>query len=179
MNEAATSGVEADGALVRRAQAGDREAFAELYRRYARVVHGLLLARVPYAEVDDQAQEVFISALRKLANLRDPQAFGGWLCAIARNRAADFHRSADEAVELNENATAAGGSSENAEAAEALRAVRSLPDAYRETLMLRLVEGLTGAEIAARTGLTHGSVRVNLHRGMELLRKALKKELPS
>jgi len=39
-----------------------------------------------------------------------------------------------------------------------------LPDAYRETLILRLVEGMTGPEIAARTGLTHGSVRVNLHR---------------
>ena len=49
----------------------------------------------------------------------------------------------------------------------------SLPDAYRETLMLRLVEGLTGPEIAERTGLTPASVRVNLHRGMKLLRTAL------
>ena len=49
----------------------------------------------------------------------------------------------------------------------------SLPDAYRETLILRLVEGMTGPEIAARTGMTHGSVRVNLHRGMEQLRAKL------
>ena len=54
-----------------------------------------------------------------------------------------------------------------------LDAVRSLPDAYRETLILRLVEGMTGPEIAARTGLTEGSVRVNLHRGMKLLRAVL------
>ena len=54
-----------------------------------------------------------------------------------------------------------------------LDAIRSLPDAYRETLILRLVEGLTGPEIAARTGMTHGSVRVNLHRGMEQLRAIL------
>lgn len=47
------------------------------------------------------------------------------------------------------------------------------PEAYRETLLLRLVEGLTGPEIAERTGLTAGSVRVNLHRGMALLRAAL------
>jgi RNA polymerase sigma-70 factor (ECF subfamily) len=58
-------------------------------------------------------------------------------------------------------------------AAAVLDAVRSLPDAYRETLILRLVEGMTGPEIAARTGLTPGSVRVNLHRGMEQLRAKL------
>ena len=44
---------------------------------------------------------------------------------------------------------------------------------FRETLVLRLVEGMTGPEIAERTGLTHGSVRVNLHRGMQLLRPLL------
>jgi DNA-directed RNA polymerase specialized sigma24 family protein len=51
--------------------------------------------------------------------------------------------------------------------------VRSLSEAYRETLILRLVEGMTGPEIAARTGLTPGSVRVNLHRGMQQLREKL------
>jgi RNA polymerase sigma-70 factor (ECF subfamily) len=51
--------------------------------------------------------------------------------------------------------------------------IRRLPEAYRDTLMLRLVEGMSGAEIAERTGLTPGSVRVNLHRGMQLLRDAL------
>jgi RNA polymerase sigma-70 factor (ECF subfamily) len=48
-----------------------------------------------------------------------------------------------------------------------------LPEAYRETLVLRLVEGMTGPEIAARTGLTAASVRVNLHRGMKQLREKL------
>ena len=51
------------------------------------------------------------------------------------------------------------------------RSIRSLPEAYRETLVLRLVEGMTGPEIAARTGLTAASVRVNLHRGMKMLRE--------
>lgn len=164
--------VEEEGALVRLAQRGDH-AFARLYQRYARVVHGIILARLPSAEVDDQVQEVFIAALRKLGSLRDTQAFGGWLCAIARNRAADFHRSAVSTEELTDTETAADSAAENADAAEALRAIRSLPETHRETLLLRLVEGLTGPEIAARTGLTHGSVRVNLHRGMQMLRRAL------
>jgi len=59
------------------------------------------------------------------------------------------------------------------EALAILDAVRALPEAYRETLTLRLVEGMTGAEIAERTGLTPASVRVNLHRGMKLLREKL------
>ena len=54
-----------------------------------------------------------------------------------------------------------------------LAVVRALPEPYREPLILRLVEGMTGPEIATRTGLTHGSVRVNLCRGMQLLREKL------
>ncbi len=60
-----------------------------------------------------------------------------------------------------------------AEALEALAAIRAMPEAYRETLTMRLVEGLSGPEIAAATGLTHDSVRVNLSRGMRLLRERL------
>jgi RNA polymerase sigma-70 factor (ECF subfamily) len=55
-----------------------------------------------------------------------------------------------------------------------LAEVRRLPEAYRETLVLRFVEGLTGPEIAELTGLTPDSVRVNLHRGVKLLRTRLK-----
>jgi RNA polymerase sigma-70 factor, ECF subfamily len=54
-----------------------------------------------------------------------------------------------------------------------LDVIRKLPEAYRETLLMRLVEGMTGAEIAERSGLTPASVRVNLHRGMKLLRGQL------
>jgi RNA polymerase sigma-70 factor (ECF subfamily) len=57
--------------------------------------------------------------------------------------------------------------------AQVLAALRALPEAYQETMILRLVEGLTGPEIAEQTGLSPGSVRVNLHRGMRLLRERL------
>jgi len=59
------------------------------------------------------------------------------------------------------------------EAGLAMAAIRELPEAYRETLALRLVEGYSGAEIAELTGLTPDSVRVNLHRGFKLLRERL------
>jgi len=65
--------------------------------------------------------------------------------------------------------------SSRAEALGVLEIIRNLPAAYRETLVLRLVEGLTGPEISERTGLTPASVRVNLHRGMTMLREKLER----
>jgi len=162
-----------DGNLVRSALDGDAAAFGRLYERYGRVVHGLLLARVARDEVEDLVQDVFLRAWRRLADLRDPAAFGGWIAMIARNRATDFHRRTADLVELPDNLESPGTASGTADAGAALAAIRSLPDAYRETLILRLVEGLSGPEIAERTGLTPGSVRVNLHRGMKLLREKL------
>jgi RNA polymerase sigma-70 factor (ECF subfamily) len=90
---------------------------------------------------------------------------------IARNRAMDFHRRSRETVEVTDDLKS--NDSSGAKAEEILAIIRTLPDAYRETLVLRLVEGMTGPEIAGRTGLTPASVRVNLHRGMKLLRTKL------
>jgi RNA polymerase sigma-70 factor (ECF subfamily) len=160
-------------ALVRAASRGDREAFAHLYRLYAPMIHGILLAHVPRDDVSDLMQDVFLAALEKVHTLRDGAAFGSWLAAIARNRARDFHKRSRSQEELIEDLAEESHSEAEAEAARILNVIRTLPDAYRETLILRLVEGMTGPEIAARTGLTPGSVRVNLHRGMKLLRKKL------
>jgi RNA polymerase sigma-70 factor (ECF subfamily) len=160
-----------DAELARAARHGSRAAFGRLYDRYARMVHGILLVRVPHGEVDDLVQDVFLSALRQLSALRDDGAFGGWLAMIARNRAHDYHRRAREWTELPDEMPAADR--HRPEALAALEAIRALPDTYRETLMLRLVEGMTGEEIAARTGMTPASVRVNLHRGMKQLRQKL------
>jgi len=165
-----------DARLVAAARGGDEKAFARLYDRYARMIHGLLLARVPVSDVDDLVQDVFLTAWNRLQGLRDPAAFGGWLAAIARNRATDFHRGTIEAVELPDDLTApdtTDATDARTEARAVLATIRTLPEAYRETLVLRLVEGLTGPEIADRTGLTPASVRVNLHRGMKLLREKL------
>jgi RNA polymerase sigma-70 factor (ECF subfamily) len=167
-----------DAAQVRAARAGDRAAFGELYARYSRMVHGLLLARVPPADADDLTQEVFFQAWRELRKLRDDEAFGGWLAQIARNRARDHFRRARPQDELPASLAAPGGVSQEQEARAALLAIRELPEAYRETLLLRLVEGMTGPEIAARTGLTPDSVRVNLHRGMKRLRERLEGGTP-
>jgi RNA polymerase sigma-70 factor (ECF subfamily) len=168
-----------DSRVVEAAREGDRVAFGQLYDRYSRMVHGILLARVPLSEVDDLVQDVFLRALPRLPALRDVTRFGAWLAAITRNRANDYHRHAVEEVELPEDLPGDGRedrkatSPVDADARFLLAAIRGLPETYREILLLRLVEGMTGPEIAARTGLKHGSVRVNLHRGMQKLRERL------
>ena len=177
--EHSASDTSGDKMLVDAARRGDRTAFGRLYDRYARLVHGVLLARVPVDEVDDLVQDVFLTALRRLSALREAGSFGAWLVAIARNRAKDYHRHSLPEDQLNDEVPEQGSPRVGArgdyqgEANAILDAIRSLSEAYRETLILRLVEGMTGPEIAARTGMTHGSVRVNLHRGMQQLRARL------
>ena len=185
--------------LVMAARAGDPASFDALYRRHARVVHAVLLGRATREVVEDLVQEVFLTAWRQIATLRDPAAFAGWLVTIARHQRIDHVRrviraTEDRSVAGRHQETGALGwtlegrkasmpaedvrssdalADERLEALQALEAIRALPEAYRDTLMLRLVEGMTGPEIAARTGLTPDSVRVNLCRGMKLLREAL------
>lgn len=165
------AGLSEDAGLVQAARDGIAGAFERLYDRYAAMVHGILLARVPRQDVADLVQEVFLIVYRRIRTLRDVNAFGAWLAMIARNRATDYHRRAPNTEELPLDV--AGNDSSETEANAILDVIRSLPEAYREPLVLRLVEGMTGPEIAARTGLTPGSVRVNLHRGMNQLRAAL------
>ncbi len=170
-------GRHADRAAAQDARRGSRAAFCLLHDRYARVVYGVLLARVPKQDADDLVQEVFLIAWRKIGRLRNPDAVGPWLMKIARTISVRYHRRRRRTRELPDGVRsdeAAGGAGiVSEEAARVLGAIRALSPAYRETLLLRLVEGLTGPEIAARTGMTPGSVRVNLHRGMQALRRRL------
>src|SRR3954452_4777566 len=162
-----------DDALIAAAAQGDRGAFGELYSRYARMVHGILLARVPAPDAEDLVQDVFMCAMRQLRVLRTAAAFRGWLAAIARNRAIDYFRQSKQRADFDERTVREHGVAADQEGFEILELIKSLPEAYRETLILRLVEGMTGPEIAARTGLTPESVRVNLCRGMKMLRQLL------
>ena len=179
VKESFASEISQHATWVAAAQEGDRSAFGRLYERYVRMVHGVLLGRVPVSDVDDLVQDVFIRALSRLSTLRETASFGAWLVAIARNVANDYHRQSVPEESLTDDVSdqeiqgRTSCADQDEQAVAILGAVMSLSETYRETLILRLVEGMTGPEIAARTGMTHGSVRVNLHRGMEQLRAKL------
>lgn len=166
------------------ARSGDRAAFRRLYESHAGAVRAVLLARrgVTAADADDLTQEVFLTAWSKLHRLRDPSVFGPWVLSIARRKWLTWLRwgRARPAFRLvgGWEPSRRGGDpvDRGGDAERVLRAIRALPGAYRETLVMRLVEGMSGPMIAARTGLSHGSVRVNLTRGMALLRQRLRRE---
>jgi RNA polymerase sigma-70 factor (ECF subfamily) len=167
--------------VVRAAARGDRSGWTALYTRFAPIIHGLLLLSMPREQAEDLTQEVFLRAMAKLGDLREPAAIGAWLCQIARNEAATWARHkgrmdlrlTEVAREKPAEPPAAAQPTPPLDGEQILNHVRQLPEAYRETLVLRMVCGLTGPQIAAATGMTEGSVRVNLFRGMALLRAAL------
>ncbi|MCA9323146.1 MAG: sigma-70 family RNA polymerase sigma factor [Planctomycetes bacterium] len=170
--------------LAARARSGDRGAFSALWEDHRAVVHAILLSMLPRQEVADAEQEVSLLALRSIEGLSDEARFGAWLATIARNRGRDILRQRRQALqplafEPRDDVAGLHETAERAEqAAEVMTALRSLPRAFAETLTMRLVEGLTGPQIAKRTGMTPGSVRVNLHRGMKQLRERLQTKEP-
>jgi len=157
---------------------GDRAAWATLYSWYAPIIHSLLLLTVARREADELTQEVFLKAMPRLKDLRNNAALGAWLCQIARNEAATWGR---KQRTKQTHLAALSQTPPRSDTAEnqpldpdaVLNQLRTLPEAYRETLALRLIAGLTGPQIAAATGLTPASVRVNLCRGMAMLRGVL------
>lgn len=159
--------------LVREARGGSQTAFAHLYRRFVPLVHSIQLGRCRPALADELTQECFAIAFARLAQLNEGHKFGAWIATIAK-RIPVTERAGDTAIDDSSDPVSASATPEQrTEAARLLRTISDLPEAYRDTLMLRLVEGLSGPEIAAMTGLTPESVRVNLCRGMEKLRAAL------
>lgn len=146
------------------------------------MVHAVALAHVGPKDAEDVVQEVFLKALTTAAQPHDGGNAGPWLAAIARTTAIDALRRRTRDAGLAAAASLGAGSgtasttpdaAARIEACEVLAAIHRLPEAYREPLVLRLVEGLTGPQIAQELGMTHGSVRVNLSKGMEQLRAAL------
>lgn len=158
---------------VRESRQGSQEAFAHLYGRFLPLVHGILLGRFRPVLADDLTQECFILAYQRLGQLNEPRKFGPWIAVIARRikPSAELRKRTEDRIDrLASNDTSPD---QVIEARHVLDAITALPEAYRETLLMRLVEGMSGPEIAAATGMTHQSVRVNLHRGMTRLRGAL------
>jgi RNA polymerase sigma-70 factor (ECF subfamily) len=155
------------------ARFGDRSAFASLHGHFAPMVHAIVIGRVSAADAKDLVQDVFVIAMQRISTLEDDRAFGGWLAQVARNRAAKHLRDKPDTLELDEALEGPTPSDEAPDTQKVLKALRALPEAYRETLAMRLIDGLSGPEISERTGLTPGSVRVNLHRGMQQLKEAL------
>ncbi len=127
-------------------------------------------------------QEVALAAWRRIDSLEDAARFTPWLSTIARNLGRDAlkrPRGAESLQDQHDDALTETPPRAGLSADDVMTVLRSLPEPYREPLALRLLLELPAREISERTGLTEGSVRVNLCRGMKLLRAALEETSPT
>lgn len=166
--------------LVRRAQAGDAAAFADLARQTGRAVYAVALAHLRRpSDAEDVAQDVLLAALENLGSCRDPDRFDAWLLTIARNRArrALVRRKlrdvfSGEPPELRAEA----GDADRAERQRLLRALGDLPAQLREIVLLHDLEGFTHAELGKALGVTEEASRQSLSRARRQLRATLERE---
>ncbi len=164
------------------ARAGDREAFARLYTRYARPVFLELAARVRRAQdAEDALQATFLAAWVNLPRLRRPGRFVAWLFSIARNKARDQMRRATPRMVLlgnNRDLIAPSAGSENPEVDRLRDLVAGLRPESRTIVLLRVVEGWTAEEVAAAQGISASTVRRRYAEAIEHLHAGLQRSKP-
>jgi len=175
-------------ALVRRAQAGDGEAFGQLYDRYVDQVFRFVYYRVnDRALAEDFTSETFLRALRRIGTINyQGRDIGAWFMTIARNIVFDHAKSARFRLEIS--------TGEDVEPAEAvlgpeaavlahltntrlLSAVNELNDEQKECIVLRFLQGLSVAETAQVMGKNDGAIKALQHRAVKRLAGMLAGEL--
>jgi RNA polymerase sigma-70 factor, ECF subfamily len=155
-----------DGELLQRIGGGDRDAFEELYRRFARPVLGLALRKLPdRGRAEDAAQETFAAIWRSAATYRPERGPARpWLYTVARNAIVNQTRIRSEvAAELPDSASEEPGPPEQAESGwvswRVHRALEELPDHGRTLIELAYWSGLSQSEIATRLGIPLGTIK--------------------
>jgi RNA polymerase sigma-70 factor (ECF subfamily) len=178
--------------LVRRAQAGDADAFGALVLAHQQFVYNLVLRALDNeAEAEDLAQEAFVRAWLALPNFRGQAQFRTWLYRIATNLCYNrLPRLRRELAALGEaelpdvpdtqGASGAERTGDPAAAVEAAerrahlhRAIEALPESYRVLILLRFQQELPYEEIASVLSLPLGTVKTGLFRARARLRQAL------
>lgn len=173
-----------DGQLIARVAQGDRTAFDELYRRYARAVLGLALRRLgDRGRAEDAAQEAFVAIWRS-ARTYDPRRGSGapWLYAVARNAITDgLRRTPEPAAELADGPGSDPDPGDRAEASwtawRVHRALEVLPDHERPVIELAYWRGLTQSEISDALGIPLGTVKTRTRSALARLADTLEDEL--
>ena len=175
-----------DGSLIRAAQNGDVEAFAEIVRRYERRLR-LVLLRVlgDERDVEEATQDAFVQAWRNLDRYRGEAAVFTWLYRIGVNEAlarrrrkrletVDLETSESESARYVRRDTQPEASAESADVrTQVMAALRTLPEDHREAVVLRDIAGLSNEEVAEALGLSLAAAKSRIHRGRLQLRALL------
>ena len=179
--------VDSDSQLVARAQSGDEQAFAELFRRHGDPTFRLALSILGQgfsAEAQDVVQEVFLKVHHALASFRGEAEVGSWIYRITFNQAVNLKARAryrrphlDEAA-LSHAVTAEPGPHAQLESAERDRAlgecIQTLPEVYQSALRLYYWLGASVADVAGLLEVPENTAKSYLHRARQLLGGMLK-----
>jgi RNA polymerase sigma-70 factor, ECF subfamily len=168
--------VTSDGDLIQRAAGGDRSAFEDLYRRYARPVFGLALRRLgDRGRAEDAVQETFASIWRSAGSYKPERGPGApWLYAVARNAIVDRARGRIEPpAEVPDEPSREPGPADRAEqswvAWRVHRALEELPEREREVITLAYWSGLSQSEVAEFLGIPLGTVKTRTRSALSRL----------
>lgn len=149
--------------LVVGATSGDRQSFEELVKLYERFIFGIVSKHGPKEEVEEIAQEIFLSAFRSISSLREPEAFSTWLHGIALRRCQDawrvIYRKRRAAPELPE---ASDPTAENKLLLEKILSKLSPED--RTIMTLLYLEDRSTEEVGKLLGISRVNVKVRAHR---------------
>jgi RNA polymerase sigma-70 factor, ECF subfamily len=174
----------ADGELIERVGAGDRDAFEELYRRYTRPVLGLALRRLrDRGRAEDATQDAFTAIWRSAGTYDAERGQGGaWLYTVARNAIVDgARRRLEPAMEAPDEASGARGPDEQAEASwlawRVHSALERLPEHERPVIELAYWGGLSQSEISARLQIPLGTIKTRTRSALARLADLLEDEL--
>ena len=176
-----------DVALVCHTLAGDETAFATLVEKYRKQIHTLAWRTIgDFHIAQDITQETFLKAHQKLATLKDPQRFSGWLNSIATRRCLAWFREKRLNVQLSENISSVTrrhdpysgylvGEQAN-EASQELREIvkkwlAKLSEPERTVITLHYFDGMLCEDIAAFLGVTPNTVKSRLNRARNRLKK--------
>jgi RNA polymerase sigma-70 factor (ECF subfamily) len=172
-------------AFVRACRDGEQAALAAFYDRYFTPVYRYVLASVGQREdAEDITAEVFVKAFGGLQRF-DHQAkpLAAWLFRITRNQVVDHYRRKSRRISASsidaqqeQDAGRFDPWETSALLMDLARALRVLPEARRQAVLLRSVAGLSTREAAEAMGIPEGTLRSHLHYGMQALRAAMEGE---
>ncbi|MDQ1703893.1 MAG: polymerase sigma-70 factor, subfamily [Frankiaceae bacterium] len=176
--------------IVTRAQAGDADAFGQLYDRYVDVVYRYVNYRVANTSLaEDLTSETFLRALRRITSYTwQGRDFGAWLVTIARNLIADHFKSGryrmelatSDLVEAGADRSEAGPEDEvlaSLTNAALLDAVKQLNAEQQECIALRFLQGMSVAETAQIMGKNEGAIKALQYRAVKSLSRLLPQDL--
>src|SRR5258708_7632055 len=162
--------------LVERTRGRDSRAFETLMRRYNRRLYRIARSILSHDDMAEEAvRAAYIRAFANLDRYEPAGKFGAWLARLAFNEALTLRRHSPVAASLAAlQPAAAAPAVEGADAAPSKQqledAIDALPEVFRTVLVLRVVEDLSGVEVAVCLGLNETTVRTRLYRAQQRLK---------